>query len=145
MSDIIDENVDETIDDVPEEPDEPIVVEKPGESILTSVKKLLGLPEEYEHFDLDIIMHINTVLTYLNQLGVGTETFSISDKSSKWNEFIDDKRLNMVKSYVAMKVRMLFDPPTSNVLAEAMNNNIKELEFRITIAVESGGASNAGE
>ena len=76
------------------------------ESILTSVKKSLGISEEYEHFDADIIMHINTVFTILNQLGVGPkEGFCIADKSSTWDEFTNGNlAINDVKSYMCMKL-----------------------------------------
>lgn len=108
------------------------------ESILTTVKKLLGMPEEYEHFDLDIITHINTVMIILYQMGLGKDGFSIADKEATWGDFLgEDKNLNLVKSYVAAKVRLMFDPPTSSVLMEAMNNNIKELEWRIYSTVDN--------
>lgn len=110
------------------------------ESILTSIKKLLGITEEYEHFDSDIIMHINTVLVILMQLGVGPEKgFIISDKSAVWSDFLpDDKNLEAVKTYVHMKVKLLFDPPLSSVVMECMNRMINEMEFRINIEAEGG-------
>lgn len=109
------------------------------ESILTSVKKLLGVAEEYTHFDADIIMYINSVFLALNQIGVGPEEgFSIVDASTEWSDYMDDGiLLNTIKPYVYLKVRQLFDPPTSSSAAESMNNIIKEFEFRITIQVEN--------
>lgn len=109
------------------------------ESILTSIKKLLGIAEEYEHFDADLIMHINSVFVILTQLGVGpSEGFSISDKYSTWDEFIeDDPRLEMVKSYIYMKVKLLFDPPTSSAVMEATNRLTSELEWRLNVATDS--------
>lgn len=103
------------------------------ESILTSVKKTLGIVEEYECFDADLIMHINSVLSILTQLGVGpSEGFAISDKNDVWTDFFaEDSRLNSVKSYVGLKVRLLFDPPTSSAVTEAINRQISELEWRI--------------
>ena len=108
------------------------------ESILTSIKKLLGIAEDYEHFDQDIIMHINTVLAILTQLGVGPATgFSIADKSTKWNEFISNKLYyEPVKTYVYLKVKLLFDPPQSSIVLEATNRMIGELEFRLNAAAE---------
>lgn len=108
------------------------------DSILTSIKKLLGITEDYEHFDPDIIMHINTVLVILNQLGVGDENgFAIEDKTATWQDFLgDDNRLNLIKSYVHLKVRLLFDPPQSSVVRDAINNMISELEFRISVEVD---------
>ncbi len=109
------------------------------DSILTSIKKLLGITEEYEHFDQDIIIHINTALMILTQLGVGpSEGFFIKDKYALWSDFIPDvKTLEAVKSYIYLKVRMLFDPPTSSSLMNAMEQNMKELEWRLNVASES--------
>lgn len=109
------------------------------ESILTSIKKLLGITKEYEHFDPDIIMHINSVFMILNQLGVGPEEgFRIEDEYATWDEFIplDDLRFEAVKSYVHLKVRLLFDPPMSSAVMEAMNRMISELEWRLNFAAE---------
>lgn len=109
------------------------------DSILTSIKKLLGIPENYEQFDLDIIMHINTVLMILTQLGVGpSEGFSITDKKTKWSDFLPDgKNLESVKSYIGIKVRLIFDPPLSSTVVECMNRLVSELEFRINAEAES--------
>ena len=109
------------------------------ESILTSIKKLLGIPEDYEHFDQDIIIHINSVFMILNQLGVGpTEEFTITDKTAVWSDFIsDNKKIESVKTYVYMKVRLLFDPPLSSAVMECMNRMISELEWRLNSEAES--------
>ena len=103
------------------------------ESILTSIKKLLGIAEDYDHFDADIIMHINSVFTILTQMGIGpSEGFSIIDDSTTWYNFIaDDTRLGSVKSYMYLKVRLLFDPPLSNSVLESMNRIINEFEWRL--------------
>jgi len=102
-------------------------------SILTSIKKLLGIAEEFTQFDQDIIIHINAVFSILNQMGVGTEkAFFISDETSIWSDFLDDREdLEMIKSYMYMKVRMMWDPPTSSTLAESMKNMISEYEWRM--------------
>lgn len=107
-------------------------------SILTSIKKLLGIAEEDASFDQDIIMHINTVFAILAQLGVGPEGgFSIEDDSAVWGNYLGNAtNLELVKSYIYMKVRSMFDPPTSSILAEAMNKNISELEWRINATVD---------
>lgn len=109
------------------------------ESILTSVKKMLGITEEYEHFDPDIIMHINTVLTILTQMGVGPkEGLTIVDKSTTWGEFLSNKLyLESVKTYVYLKVRLIFDPPLSSAVMEAIKQSINELEWRLITAVET--------
>ena len=110
-----------------------------NDSILTSIKKLLGITEEYEHFDQDIIIHINSVFMILNQLGVGPSNgFSITDKTAVWSDFISEgTNLESVKSYMYLKVRLLFDPPTTSAVMESMNRMISELEFRLNIAAES--------
>ena len=108
------------------------------ESILTSIKKLLGITEEYTHFDADLIMHINSVFMFLNQLGVGpAEGFIIEDKTMYWEDYIEDPtQLQAVKSYMYMKVRLLFDPPLSSAVMEAMNRTISEFEWRLNVAVD---------
>lgn len=109
------------------------------ESILTSIKLLLGITEDYDYFDSQIITHINSVFMILTQLGVGPpEGFVINDKSNIWNEFIPDgKNLELIKSYVHLKVRILFDPPSSSVVMESTNRMINEFEWRLNAAAES--------
>lgn len=105
------------------------------DSILQSIKKLLGIDAEYEHFDPDIIMHINTVFAVLKQLGVGpSDGFSISDASAIWTDYTTDGSFNeAVKTYIYLKVRLIFDPPTSGAAVETMKELIKELEFRLNV------------
>lgn len=107
-------------------------------SILNDVKKLLGIDESYEAFDLDIVININTALSTLSQLGVGPEEgFYIRDKTQTWEEILGgDPKLNMVKTYVYLKVRQIFDPPTTSNLASAMDDQIRELEWRINVERE---------
>lgn len=109
------------------------------ESILTSIKKLLGITEEYDQFDPDIIMHINSVFMILTQLGVGpVEGFSIEDDTAVWTDFIQDvKKLESVKTYIYLKVKLAFDPPLSSAIIESMNRLINELEWRLNVAAES--------
>lgn len=107
------------------------------DSILTSVKKMLGITEEYTSFDADIIMHINSVFMILNQLGVGPETpYVIVDKTNTWDEFLNGERLELVRSYMFLKVKMLFDPPVGTV-NESYNRQIAEFEWRLNIAADS--------
>lgn len=108
------------------------------DSILTSIKKLLGIAEEYTHFDSDLIMHINSVLVVLTQLGIGpAEGFFISDKTDSWEDFLGDStNIEMVKSYMHMKVKLLFDPPLSTSVIESMNRMISEFEWRLNVAAE---------
>lgn len=107
------------------------------DSILNSIKKMLGIDSEYDAFDPDIIMHINSVFFILHQLGVGpAEVFSISDEYSTWSDFISDSNIEAVKSYVGLKVRLLFDPPTSTAVADSINKLIAELEWRLNLSAE---------
>lgn len=108
---------------------------KMQESILTSIKKLLGITADYKHFDTDIIMHINSVFMVLMQLGLGPEDgFSISDDSATWSDFIANKKwLETVKSYVYLRVRLLFDPPQNGTLMNAMEKQIAEFEWRCMV------------
>ena len=103
-------------------------------SILNSIKKRLGISEEYEHFDDDIIMDINSVFAILNQLGVGpSDGFSIENQDAEWNDFlcVNQKKLELVKSYVYLKVKLLFDPPQSSFVLDSINRQISEFEWRI--------------
>lgn len=104
-------------------------------SILTSVKKMLGITEDYEYFDTDLIIHINTVFTILTQMGVGPpEGFVIHDDTAIWTDFIkNDICLESVKTYVYLKVRQVFDPPAGSA-ADANNRMITELEWRLHLA-----------
>lgn len=109
------------------------------ESILTSIKKLLGIAEEYTHFDEDLIMHINSVLTILTQMGIGPANgFTINDDLETWDEFISDKTyFESVKTYIHLKVKLIFDPPLSSAVIESMNRMINELEWRLNAAAET--------
>ena len=114
------------------------------ESILTSIKKMLGIPEEYDHFDPDLIMHINSVLSILTQIGVGpSEGFRIEDDLATWEDFLDgDTDYEAVKSYVHLRVKLLFDTSTlSSAVIESMNRMISELEWRLNAIAESKQAS----
>lgn len=116
------------------------------DSILTSIKKDLGIMEDYTHFDADIIMGINTSFSILTQLGVGPSTgFSISDKNSVWTDFVEDtSRLEFIKTYVSKKTKMIFDPPTSSSVMESMNRILSELEWRINVAVDPSNVRGDG-
>lgn len=119
------------------------------DSILTSVKKVLGIPSDYEHFDLDILLHLNTVMSILNQLGVGPEEgFIVEDDSTTWSDLfdgdIDTNKMMYVKSYVCLRVRLLFDPPTSSGAIDAMERQMRELEWRITVTRDPRDNSEEG-
>ena len=110
------------------------------ESILTSIKKLLGIIEDYKQFDDDIIMHINTVFLNLSQIGVGPENgFSIQDESVTWSDYLPEsyKLFEAVKTYIYLKVRLLFDPPINSAVIESINRNIAEIEWRLNLAAET--------
>lgn len=104
-----------------------------SDSILTSTKKVLNLASDYDAFDIDVIMHINSVFSTLHQLGVGPAGgFMIEDDAATWETFLgNDPRLNHIKTYVYLRVRLLFDPPNTGFHTKAMEEQIKELEWRI--------------
>ena len=109
------------------------------ESILNSVKKKLnGMAPEYTAFDDQIIDHINSVFQILYQLGVGPSVpFTIEDESAEWSDFTSDiAELSMIKSYVALKVKKIFDPAQSGAVAEAENRMIDEMEWRLNVQVD---------
>lgn len=110
-----------------------------GDGILRTVRKYLGMDDEYTYFDDDLIVHINSVFSILNQLGVGpTEGFEIQDDLAQWDEFVSDEDyLEDVKTYVCLKVRLLFGPPTSSAAMEAANRLIEEFEWRLNLAADS--------
>lgn len=111
------------------------------DSILNSIKRLLGLGDEYTHFDPDIIIHINTVFNILYQMGLG-QPFSITSANETWYDYVSDlSKLEMVKTYTYLKVRLYFDPPTGGLL-EAINRQISELEWRISVQVDPGENQN---
>lgn len=110
------------------------------ESILTSIKKLLGIDASYEHFDPDLIMHINSVFSILTQMGVGPPGgFSITGSSEKWDDFItkEPNSFSLVKSYMHLKVKLLFDPPLGSAVIESINRQISEFEWRLLVAADS--------
>lgn len=110
------------------------------DSILISVKKMIGSTEDYSYFDPDLIMHINSTFMVLNQLGVGpADGFSITDENAVWSDYLPaSPKLEAVKSYIYLKVKMLFDPPQSSSVMEAMKNQIAEFEWRLNVAVDPG-------
>lgn len=109
------------------------------DSILTSTKKLLGISADYTQFDLDILMHINSVFATLNQLGVGPETaFYVNDDTEVWGDLLGvETDVNSVKSYVYLKVRLLFDPPTTSFAINAMEKMIQEYEWRLNVVADN--------
>lgn len=108
------------------------------ESILTSIKKLLGIDAAYNHFDPDLIMHINSVFSILTQMGVGPANgFSITGDREKWADFTDElPKFSLVKSYMHLKVKLLFDPPLSSAVIESINRQISEFEWRLFVAAD---------
>ena len=107
-------------------------------SILITIKKLLGIDSEYTHFDQDIILHINSVFMILTQLGVGpSEGFMITDATDMWDDFLPEgQQLELVKSYMHLKVKLLFDPPLGSTVMAAMERMISEFEWRLNVAVD---------
>lgn len=120
-----------------------------AESILDSIKTMLGPSYDEDSFDTDITIHINSCFTTLRQLGVGPESgYRIKDKTNVWSEFVeDDEMLDSVKTYIYLKVKVVFDPPLNASLLESFTNQIKELEWRLNVSVESDpkGGDNDGK
>ena len=109
-----------------------------GNSILDDVKKVLGIGYDYDAFDIDIIMHINSAFATLHQLGVGPEGgFSIADRNAVWVDFIGDLTIaNSVKTYIYVRVRLIFDPPATSFAIASFENVAKEIEWRLTAVME---------
>lgn len=107
-----------------------------NQSVLLTIKKLLGITEDYTVFDTDIIIHINTALSILRQLGVTGDVNIVTSSNITWAQIVDDdeEELELVKTYMYQKVRSNFDPPASSTIADAMNKTIAELEWRINVA-----------
>lgn len=108
------------------------------DSVLTSIKKMLGIEADYIHFDTDIIIHINTAFMTLNQLGIGPKvTPSISSELDTWTNVLGDMtNIEAVKTYVYLKVRMVFDSPTSSFVLDSMKRQADELEWRLQVQSE---------
>lgn len=108
-----------------------------NDSILNSVKLQLGILPEYTVFDQQLIIAINTAFSILHQLGVGPKDgYAIEDESNRWDEVVTKQSLNMVKSYVFLKVKLLFDPPATSFVLDAYNKQLSEMEWRINSEVE---------
>ncbi len=111
------------------------------ESILNNIKKLLGLSETDTSFDTDVIIHINSAFMVLNQLGVGPIAgFRISNSDTKWSDYVsEDSNLEALKTYIHLKVKIVFDPPLSSTVMDAHKEVIKEMEWRLNVGAESKG------
>lgn len=111
-----------------------------SDSILNGTKKALSIPEDYDVFDADIIMHINSVFSTLNQLGIGpVDGFEIEDADATWTSYLlSNPKFNFVKSYMYLSVRLLFDPPTTSYLIDALKDQKDQFEWRISVLREGG-------
>lgn len=109
------------------------------ESILNSIKKLLGIPAEQDDFDIDVILHINSAFSDLYDIGVGpSEAFVIQDDNDVWESFTEgDMNYENVKQYVYISVKIVFDPPASSAHLTALQNKLKELEWKLQVKAES--------
>ena len=105
---------------------------------------MLGVPKEYDAFDTDIVIHINSVFGTLNQLGVGpADGFRIKNPDTTWSEYLQDsKKFDAVKTFMYLKVRLLFDPPSSSAISATFERMISEYEFRLRVEAEYGGDKN---
>lgn len=118
------------------------------QSILVSIKQMLGLTDYTRAFDDELVSHINSTFMGLNQLGIGysDDGFRISGYDETWSDFVDDIRLaDAVREYIYLKVRLIFDPPASSVVSEAMNQRLAETEWRLNVQAERIAALNAEE
>ena len=109
------------------------------DSILLSIKKLLGIASDYKQFDTDVIIHINSVFLTLNQLGIGPDDgFSIDSESEEWSDYIPDNQLllSAVISYMYLKVKMLFDPSLTSFVNDLMKEEARELEWRMNLLAD---------
>lgn len=112
------------------------------DKILVDIKHLLGIPEEYTEFDGDVMIHINSVFDVLYQLGYGDGTFYLTDGSETWDQYIENaSHLNIIKTLVYLRVKMLFDPPTSSAAMQSFQNIINEFEFRVNMLVDRDTSS----
>lgn len=123
-----------------------IVDETLENSILDNIKKMLGIASDNTDFDTDIIIHINSVFSTLRQLGIGpSKGYTISGKDSTWGEFIEYSQVEDIRSYIYLRVRLLFDPPQNSFLVDSFKEQIKELEWRFTVTsdeIQNGGESD---
>lgn len=112
-----------------------------NESILTSIKSLLGIGEDYDAFDTEIIMHINSALSVLSQLGVSdADSYIVANADNKWSDIIKEGRnLEMVKTLIYFKVKKAFDPPQNGTVMSALDAQISELEWRVNVEVDPEG------
>lgn len=108
------------------------------DSILVTIRKLVCGDPYANHFDTDLLVHINACFSVLNQLGVGPEKgFVVTDETQNWSDYTADSTvLNLVKTYITLKVRLIFDPPLTSSVLEAMNKEISQLEWRLNVAVD---------
>ena len=118
-----------------------------ADSILDGIKSMLGPSYDDDSFDTDITIHINSCFTTLRQLGIGPENgYRIKDSENVWNEFVkDEEMLDSVKTYIYLKVKVVFDPPLNAALLESFTNQIKELEWRLNVSVESDPKGGNGD
>ena len=111
------------------------------DSILESIKKLLGIPKEYDAFDVDVIMHINTAFAILNQLGLGPEGgYGIEGYNEIWDDYMTSYNMSMIKTFIYLKVRLAFDPPSSTALIESMQRTLDELTWRLELEGQNGSS-----
>lgn len=109
------------------------------DSILLSMKKMLGMEPDYTHFDTDVIININSIFMHLQQLGVGPkEGFSIKGNEQIWGDFVEEGDLEAAKTFMYLKLRLLFDPPSNAFLVDSMVRQVSEIEWRLNVQAEGG-------
>ena len=110
------------------------------DSILNTIKKMLGIDSDDTDFDVDIMIHINSITPNLSQMGIGpTNGYIVTSSEQLWSDYIDSSIINLegVKTYIYLKTKLIFDPPTNSTTIEAINKNLSELEWRMMLAIET--------
>lgn len=117
-----------------------------SDSILVTIKKLLGIAEDDSSFDADVVASINMAFLSLSQLGVGPTTpFAIFDSSTTWGDFVSQDGLDSIVSYIWLRTRLVFDPPSSGFVTNAIQDEIKELSFRLNVLVDDNSLVDPDE
>ena len=110
------------------------------ESILDTIKQLLGIPADDDSFDTDVKVNINAAIFTLSQIGIGPSNgYIVTSNTQMWNDYIGSSLINLegVKNYIYLKTKLVFDPPTNSTTIQAINDSLKELEWRMQLAVET--------
>lgn len=107
------------------------------DSILLTIKSMLGLDETYKVFDKELIVYINTAINVLEQLGIGQDGFTVVSESDTWDSYVTDlAKMESIKTYIYIRTKLLFDPPSNSTLSKSLEDTARELEWRLNVKVE---------